>query len=531
MKRLALLLGIIAPLLTALPGRAADRIYFNYGLVGFSIEVKDLESFAQTGEGIDRLGYLSMVLGRYPEQVQTALKARYQVDPVMVGQFSYTGSGEQLLQEVGDIIQTASGRNGASSIRAAMILAASHPDGLSVTDFLRQLPTDMRVDVSRSLRLVNLIRSLIQETEQFAGDLAQQSTTTAKSDTDPDWSKLPDLRRAGNLTVQRQTLTIRDEQRNRSLVTDLYLPAGNQPVPLIVMSNGLGARRDLFEELAQQLASHGFAVAIPEHPGSNRDRLLAFYQGLYRENFDAAEYVDRPKDISVLLDDFARRNSTELGDRLNLQQVGVFGYSFGGTTALSLAGAKFDRAQLQADCRTQRSIVNISLLYQCRALNLPQLDQDLRDNRVKAIYLFVPFGHSLFGKNGLRDVKVPIFWEATDQDILTPLLVEQLPAYRALVAPQKYLAVSQGLPHARLTYDALGGISNRKTPWSELKRISETYHGALTVAFFKTYIAENQTYQPFLQPNYTEVLSDRAYPIHWISGDVAVEAAELDFSK
>ncbi|MBD1850614.1 alpha/beta hydrolase [Leptolyngbya sp. FACHB-711] len=531
MKRFALLLGVLAPLLTAFPVRAAERIYFNYGLLGFSIEVKDLETFAQSGQGIDRLGYLSGLLSGRKTQVQDALQTRYQVDPTMAAQFSYTRSGEQLLQEAGDIFQTASRQNGASSLRAALILAADDSQGLSAINFLRQLPTDMRIDVGQAFRLMGLIRSLLQETDRFASDLEQQSAAIAQSEAIVDWSKLPDLRQAGNVAVQKQTFTVQDAQRNRSIVTDLYLPDAAQPVPLIVISNGLGARRDLFDELAQQLASHGFAVAVPEHPGSNRDRLLAFYQGLHRENFDATEYVDRPRDVIVLLDDLTRRNQSDLNDRLNLQQVGVFGYSFGGTTALSLAGAQFDRAQLQANCQTQRAIINISLLYQCRALDLPQLDQNLRDDRIKAIYLFVPFGRSLFGQAGLRDVKVPVFWEATDQDILTPLLVEQLPAYRHLTAPQKYLAVAKGLPHARLTHDTLGGFTNRQTPWSELKRISQTYHSALTVAFFKTYIVQDETYQPFLQANYTQVLSDRAYPIGLIQGEIEGNEAELDFSK
>jgi predicted dienelactone hydrolase len=531
MKRFALLLGVLAPFLIAFPGRAAERIYFNYGLLGFSIEIKDLETFAETGQGVDRLGYLSRLVSGRKTQMQGVLKTQYQVDPTMVAQFSYTQSGEQLLQEAGDIIQTSSGQNGASSLRAALILAAGDAQGLSAINFLRQLPTDMRVDVRHALRLVRLIRSLLQETDRFVMDLEQQSMAFAKSESGVDWSKLPDLRQAGNSTVQKQTLEIRDAGRDRLIVTDLYLPAGTQPVPLIVISNGLGARRDLFDELAQQIASHGFAVAVPEHPGSNRDRLLAFYQGLYRENFDAAEYVDRPRDVTVLLDELTRRNVSEFSDRLNLKQVGVFGYSFGGTTALSLAGAQFDRAQLRADCETQRAIVNISLLYQCRALDLSQLDQNLHDDRVKAVYLFVPFGRSLFGQMGLRDVKVPVFWEATDQDVLTPLLVEQLPAYRRLTAPQKYLAVAKGLPHARLTHDTLGGFTNRQTPWNELKHISLTYHSALTVAFFKTYVAQNAAYQPFLQANYTQILSDRNYPIGLIEGEVEMGEAELDFSR
>jgi len=104
--------------------------------------------------------------------------------------------------------------------------------------------------------------------------------------------------------------------------------------------------------------------------------------------------------------------------------VGIFGYSFGGTTALSLAGAELNFDQLEKDCTFPIDVVNISILYQCRALELPRKKVDLQDSRIKAAFVFVPFSNSLFGENGLNRVNIPSFWQATDEDIVTPLLLE-----------------------------------------------------------------------------------------------------------
>ncbi|HEY9644781.1 MAG TPA: hypothetical protein V6C88_00345, partial [Chroococcidiopsis sp.] len=261
-----------------------------------------------------------------------------------------------------------------------------------------------------------------------------------------------------------------------------------------------------FEELAAHLASYGLAIAIPDHPGSDREYLRGFFSGLYPENFAPSEFVERPRDITALLDDLARRNPSQFGDRLNLEQVGVLGYSFGGSTALSLGGATINVEYLEHDCRTQRAVINISLLYQCRALTLPDPSVSLRDERVKALFLYVPFAKSLFGPN-VSQVDIPVYWLAANEDILTPLVVEQLPTFAQLTTPERYLAVSTGLPHARVTFDVLERLTNGSRDWATLRSLTQTYQNTLSLAFFKTYVAQDATYRPYLQSTYAQQLA------------------------
>ena len=75
-------------------------------------------------------------------------------------------------------------------------------------------------------------------------------------------------------------------------------------------------------------------------------------------------------DISFLLNELEQLNKYQLQGQLNLEKVGIFGHSFGASTAFALAGAEINFNQLQQDCGPQMEILNMSLLLQCRALEL-----------------------------------------------------------------------------------------------------------------------------------------------------------------
>jgi predicted dienelactone hydrolase len=534
----AITLGFIASSVVATPTHAAERVRFQYGIFGFSITRQGLETFAETGE-IE--GSLKNLLSRLDpdnhDRLRGILKARYEVDPVLVNRFSYTSSGKQLLTEVGKLVQTQSGQNGFYALRAALTLAATDAEGLSLLNFIRHFPTDMRINVGRALAIAQELDNIFARTQQIMTRMAANTDAIAISEPAIDFSTLPDPRKPGNWVPSVQTLNLYDAHRDRNIKTNIYIPesvskkASTRRRPVIVISNGLGARRDRFDELSRHLTSHGFVVVTLDHHGSDRQRLLEFYQGLHDENFEAAEYINRPLDISFLLDELTRLNPKRFENRLDTDRVGVFGYSFGGTTALALAGAKIDRNHLRRNCKTQLSVFNISLLYQCRALELPPASVDLQDNRVQAVYVFVPFSRSLYGPRGMARVEGPVFWEATEQDILTPLVIEQLPSFLWMVKgnsglenspgsfptdhSDRYLVVTGNLPHARVTLDVLNRLTNKSIEWDKIKPIAETYHQMLSLIFFQVYLAKNDVYHPYLKARSVQYLAQSPYEINW----------------
>ncbi|HEY9646113.1 MAG TPA: alpha/beta hydrolase, partial [Chroococcidiopsis sp.] len=306
-------LSALLPLTFIPPAQAAERVYLEYGAFERSVSVQQLADFAETGAITPEL---RLFLGRFsPEQrsqLRDVLRARYSVSASMVDSLSYSASGEQLLTEIGGVIRTQSRLNGLHSLRAAGILAASDANGLSILEFLRHLPTDMRIDVGELLQRFRQIRGVLSDTTRMTRAIEQEAVAIAATESaaasTPDFSQMPDLRQPGPYRFIRQTLTVDDPTRQRSLTVDLYLPSLDLPgshssaqpsgtgqahsIPVIVVSNGLGARRDYFEELAAHLASYGLAIAIPDHPGSDREYLRGFFSGLYPENFAPSEFVE-----------------------------------------------------------------------------------------------------------------------------------------------------------------------------------------------------------------------------------------------
>jgi predicted dienelactone hydrolase len=497
----SLVLGIASVIVTLNSASAAEKIKLNYGLLSFSLSVESLAKLAQEGRIEPELAfYLKFLSDKQQNDLQKLLRSPYEVDPIIVSRMGHTSVGKKLLKDIGNLIQTPSGQNGFYALRAAVVLAAADPEGCTPITFLQKLPTDIEINIADVFKLVKEVSRIKKQTDIFVSKLKQENKEIT------DKKATLDLRQPGNLGFSQQSLHLLDTQRNRQINVDLYLPQiTKKAIPVIVISNGLGARRDRFKQLAQHLASYGFAVVIPDHPGSDRNRQQAFYQGFYQENFDSGEFINRPLDITLILDELEKRQK-EFPVKLNLQQVGIFGYSFGGATALSLAGAEINYPQLQKDCASSKNLFNISLLYQCRALEIKPPKQKLQDSRIKAAFLFVPFSNSLFGKSGINKVKLPVIWQTTTQDLITPLLLEQIPAFSSLNSPHKYLVVAEGIPHAYLTKSKKQAESDNK-----IRQIAQISQNALAIAFFKVYLAQEKDYQAYLQPDYVQSLSKTPY--------------------
>jgi predicted dienelactone hydrolase len=504
------LVGVVAMERSTIP---AERIDFNYSLLGFKLQVQDLATFAETGEVSDSLNYyFCYIPDKQTQQLRKFLTQSYDVDPVLVYRYSRTSAGIKMLQRIGEIIQLPGYINGFYGLRAAVVQTAQSPEGINFVDFLQRFPTDIKLNLGELLQLVKQVDQAEEDTQKFIASLSKQEVVPKNTQKNNQQNiQFRDLSQPGNYRVRKQTLNFYDRRRDRNLVTDLYLPQKTDNIPMIVVSNGLGAKRDRFEELAGYLVSRGFGVVIPDHPGSDRDRQKAFVQGLYRENFDATEFIDRPLDISYILDRLEQLNRDRLDNRLNLQQVGFFGYSIGATTGLSLAGAEFDFTQLEQDCSESLNLLNISILYQCRALELPRDRPSLQDDRIKAAYMFVPFGQSIFGSQKQDRVSIPIMFQVVDQDFLTSLLDEQVPLFNSL-DEERYLIISEKLPHSNVTLSKEVQSSQAKTT-----QVAKTYQNLLSLVFFQSYVAKDSSYLPYLSTAYLKAIAKSPYNLHLLA--------------
>lgn len=532
-------LALFPAVLSAGSAWSADRLILSFGLLEREIPIRSLQAYAEDGTiDADLRSYKPFVSDAQFEQLRQALNARANLSQVAVAQFLYTEQGEILLDRLGNLIRTESNLSGFYAIRAALILAAADPQGLTLLNVLDKFPgNNIRIDLTESLRIASGLEALIRQTQAAIALVDQQSAQEASTQSTVGFAVLPDLRRAGDFTWQKTTLQLNDLSRDRRFPVDVYLPrprtqAPLGAAPLIVISHGLGSDRTSYAYLARQLASYGFAVAVPEHPGSNAAQLQALINGSASQVTAPREFIDRPLDIKYLLNrlDALNRSNSPYRGRIDVQQVGVIGQSLGGYTALALAGGKINFAQLTQDCGRSDTL-NLSLLLQCRAAELPQPLPDLKDDRVKAIIAINPIGSSLLGSADFGAIRIPVMLVSGSADTISPALLEQIVPYSWLSTPDRYLVMMEGGTH-------FSTISVAETATEDLVELppqvvgpnpllAQTYLRSLSVAFMQTYVADRPGYRPFLEAAYAQLISRPDLPLRLVRSITPEQIAQI----
>jgi predicted dienelactone hydrolase len=544
-KRLKFALHVIAGLMSiavfSRPASAAERVFLSYGILERSISVSALEAYARTGALDGDLYVYSQYVT--PQQLQTLRKAlvtRADLSPIAVSQFLYTQQGEILLRRLGEVIQPESRDTGFFAIRGALILASADPEGLTLLNVFRKFPTrGLRIDLQRSLDIAGDFGNLINQTTratQTIVELARQENTPLPS------GNIPDLSVRGAYGFEKETLRLVDRSRGfvqalgreRVFPVDVYLPfarrqALSASVPVVVISHGLGSDRGTFRYLAEHLASHGFAVAVPEHPGSNAKQLQALVDGIVSEVTSPSEFIDRPLDIKYVLDELERRATSDPRyKRLNVKQVGVLGQSFGGYTVMALAGASINFEQLQQSCQPTEidRTLNLSVLLQCRAAGLPPINYNLSDPRVKAIIAINPIDSVVFGQSSIAQIKTPTLIMAGNADTVAPALPEQIQPFTWLQTRDRFLAVvDRGTHFSALEEGDTPGVPVPPEVIGPSPTLARRYVNALSLAFFSTYIANRSDYRPYLSATYARALSQDPLRLNLVQ---SLTLAQLD---
>lgn len=336
---------------------------------------------------------------------------------------------------------------------------------------------------------------------------------------------LPHPQDAGPYAVGHQTVLLVDPTRHdRAMPTDIWYPAppgstaepksfyrlqgpigipskvavDGLPVatvegrPLVVFSHGSGSITVQSKVLCETLASHGFFVIAPSHTGNTQLDLIA-------GNADPLLVVatNRPLDVSFAIDHMLARNSDPADPffgTMDAQRIGVSGHSFGGFTAVAMAGGYAD---VPPDTRV-KAIVSVSGATRLLA------EEDLVNVTVPTLHL-----------GGTNDDVVPIApstWRAFD-------LISTAPAdhYRVdIIGPGHY-----HFANICDIGDALIGLGIAKEQWSvigaeallrphDLTCVPPTYpieeaqrlQNLYTIAFFRRYLLEETEYERFLSPRY-----------------------------
>ncbi|MDJ0617167.1 MAG: alpha/beta hydrolase [Calothrix sp. MO_192.B10] len=516
----SLFLATISTLLTTTSVGAAEKIYAAFGPLEFSLSVTDLENYVKTGKVTPELKFLTKRLNpKQQEELRTALQKSYDVKALTLSQAFYAPMGEKSLHRIGKLIQTEAGQNGKLALRAALVQAAAEGD-FTLIKVLKKFPTPgIRINTSETITAIKKIADVFADTTTAIAEINKLAQAEIAAAPPINYKQLTDIRTPGSVKYSSKTIYLQDTSRDRKYPVDLYLPPANnnsgEPIPVVVISHGFSDSRSTFTQLAQFLASHGFAVALPEHIGSNlaqRENTLA---GRGKELFRLNEFVNRPLDVTFLLNYLEGLNQSEFQGRLNLKKVGIIGHSFGGYTALMLGGATVDFEQLTQDC--QQEPFNISSLLQCRAREFKPssvqrkiLSQGLRDPRIQLVITLNPVSSIILGQKGLSRIQVPVVMGSAGYDPATPVVGEQIRAFTWLQTPNKYLVLADGFSHTTELTALLNRLFYSSSASAQLEdevKIFQQNARVMMLAFLQVYIAERSQYRPYIQPSYAQFIS------------------------
>ena len=477
---------------------AAERIKFNFPPFGqFDIEVEDLQNFVETGEISTELAYY---LNRLPPEqtvkLPELLSTPLELNPVSIAKFSNSTIGEAVIKNFGKGIRADVNRNGFYALRGAIVAAAFAPEGLTIISLLQEFPlSTIYIDLAVLDRYIE--RSKILFEYRSAIDKAFfLERSNAESVPGLNSAIGPQVR--GRSVWRKQTYSYKNPDRNREGYFDLYQPEIERPVPLVVISHGLASNRQTFAYLAQHLASHGFGVAVIEHDDINLNKFDNFLSG--SERFpEPNNLIDQPMDVKYVLDRIETQIDPQ-GQKIDMQQVGVIGQSFGGYTSLALAGGELitDKAP-ECQEENQEVLLDLSSLAKCTFNELDRDRLQLGDPRIKAAIAINPLG-KIFGRGGMSAIEIPTMLISGTNDLIVPPVAEQIRPFIWLDDDlDKYLVLVKPGTHFSFLQEGLGVLPVPNTVVGPSPTSAYPLLKTLSTAFFKVHLAQQPEYRAYLE--------------------------------
>lgn len=255
---------------------------------------------------------------------------------------------------------------------------------------------------------------------------------------------VPLAQAAGSRTVGFEAIRVANPPE-APLKGGVWFPAsrGNSAVatgvnlPLIVISHGGGGSYDGHYDTAIALAHAGFVVAAIDQAGDT-----------YYDQSKVMQLWRRPQQlhrlISYMLARWPQRRV------LDAARVGAFGFSNGGFTVLVAAGGIPDVSRIGSYCgqHPDHDLCTAMRRFGVDPRNPPihpPANAWVADPRIKAIVAAAPAFGFTFGKQGLRNVHIPVqLWHATN-DRHQPDPYYEAAVRRALpIKPEYRLAAGAG---------------------------------------------------------------------------------------
>ena len=209
-------------------------------------------------------------------------------------------------------------------------------------------------------------------------------------------------------------------------VVDVAPDSSKSPWPIVLFSHGFKGINAQSVGFTEYVASHGYVVVAPNHPGNT---LFDFGS---KDKDVAQTSLERPKDLAFALSALL---SLDAGDPLHgladATRVAVTGHSFGGWTALIVAGGNVDVDAAKAACDSGApSDIFCKYLPYFPAGQTIALAPAMAG--LKAAVILAPGGYSSLGDPGLAKVGIATLVMGGTLDKTTPVPIEIDPIYAGL---------------------------------------------------------------------------------------------------
>ena len=433
--------GLLPP-----PAPAAEQLQVQLDGLQLPLDLAELEAWSQ--DPARRGGDLAVWLNLLEPESRQGLRRLLQAPLLNSRSFGLqllgSWSGEQMLQEVGELLTTPDGRSTAPLLLSTLRRLLEQQQSVTTLALLRALPEP---------RLVLRIDALLELAEQWRGQLALQRLALQR------------LRQLGLPRRLDRPAALVGQPAGPPRMLQLPVPHRASPLPVavwptrtpaagpwVLLMPGLGGDPDQLGWLAGALAQRGWPVVVLEHPGSDAKAMRASLDG-DRPPPGAESLPDRLADLQAVLAAQRRGQLGPLGPgEAGREGVVLMGHSLGGLTALIAAGLPPERG-LERRCQRaldRLPLANLSRLLQCQLPAVApqaQLRSGTDPTPLVAVVGFNSFGGLLWPRDGLEPVRVPVLLVGGSLDLITPPISEQLSPFTQATHPRSRLVLVEGASH------------------------------------------------------------------------------------
>lgn len=408
----ALMAALLAPLLTPPAARALETVQLQLPLLqtSFTVQVKDLGDPRKLLRGNSDLSDLDRASDGAIGRTMAELFNRPL--PVASKNALTNAVGTPLLQQVLLMASTIGHIDGVApdpdgQLLAAALKKAYTRDQLTLLGLLQALPgKTASIDMEKALLALKRLQRQQDRAQALVATLPAQTVS-------------PALNTAGPLSPVITMVRLAVAHRSEPLSVEVVRPSQGGNGRLVVISHGLWDSPASFEGWATHLASHGYSVLLPVHPGSDKSQQQAMLSGKVPPP-GPAELRYRPLDVTAVISAAAEGRIAGLGT-VQADRVVVLGHSWGATTAIQLAGGQPGSVLLRKRCGNLADPdYNISWVLQCSFLDSADR-AGLADPRVIAIGAVSPPLNLLFAPGSMLGMSARALLVSGSNDwVVTP---------------------------------------------------------------------------------------------------------------